>query len=88
MAPKPAAVTQAATKPPQDYSLSKVDFSDPSVGQSTTATNSPSTPSESASDLKKPSLVFVRATDLKPTLKPNLPRPLRRPCRLRRAHGW
>ena len=73
MAPKPAAVTQAATKPPQDYSLSKVDFSDPSVGQSTTATNSPSTPSESPSDLKKPSLVFVRATDLKPTLKPNLP---------------
>jgi hypothetical protein len=71
MPPKPAAATQASTKPPQDYALSKVDFSDPSVGQSTTATNSASTPSESASDLKKPSLVFVRATDLKPALKPN-----------------
>ena len=73
MAPKPTAVTQPATKAPQDYALSKVDFSDPSVGQSTTATNPPSTPSPSPSDLKKPSLVFVRATDLKPTLKPNLP---------------
>src|SRR6516225_11001561 len=31
MAPKPAAATQATTKPAQDYALSKVDFSDPSV---------------------------------------------------------
>src|SRR5271157_1329592 len=75
MAPRP---TATATKPPQDYALSKVDFSDPSVGQGTTIPNPPSapsapSPSDSSSDLKKPSLVFVRSTEIKPTLRPNSP---------------
>ena len=42
MAPRPTAATATATKPPQDYALSKVDFSDPSVGQGTTTPNPPS----------------------------------------------
>ena len=73
MAPKP---TAAATKTNsrEDYALSKVDFSDPSVGAGTT-TPAPPQPSssDSASDLKKPSLVFVRSTEIKPTLRPNSP---------------
>ena len=77
MAPRPTAATATATKPPQDYALSKVDFSDPSVGQGTTNPNPPSAPSQSPSDspadLKKPSLVFVRSTEIKPTLRPNSP---------------
>ena len=78
MVPRPSAATAAATKPPQDYALSKVDFSDPSVGQGTTTPSppsapSPQSPSDSLSDLKKPSLVFVRSTEIKPTLRPNLP---------------
>ncbi len=36
MARRPTAPNTTATKPPQDYALSKVDFSDPSVGQGTT----------------------------------------------------
>jgi len=76
MAPKPTASNVTATKPPQDYALSKVDFSDPSVGQGTTTSNPPAAPSaapsDSSSDLKKPSLVFVRSTEIKPTLRPNL----------------
>src|SRR5271157_5774592 len=74
MAPRPTAKTGTATNPPQDYALSKVDFSDPSVGQGTTMPN-PSSPSapDSSSDLKKPSLVFVRSTEIKPTLRPNSP---------------
>ena len=44
MAPRPTATTATATKPPQDYALSKVDFSDPSVGQGTTNPNPPSAP--------------------------------------------
>src|SRR5271165_2720182 len=78
MAPRPTAKTGTATNPPQDYALSKVDFSDPSVGQGTTNPNPPSvstsqSPSDSLSDLKKPSLVFVRSTEIKPALRPNLP---------------
>ena len=73
MAPKPAAAAQATTKPAQDYALSKVDFSDPSVGQGTTTAAPPSTSAESASGLKKPSLVFVRATETKPALRRNSP---------------
>ena len=74
MAPRPTVPTAAATKPPQDYALSKVDFSDPSVGQGTTIPN-PSSPSapDSSAELKKPSLVFVRSTEIKPTLRPNSP---------------
>src|SRR6516162_5147122 len=63
MARKPTTANPTA-KPAQDYALNKVDFSDPSVGQSTTTPNPPSPPaSDSTSDLKKPSLVFVRSTD-------------------------
>ena len=70
MAPKP---TAAATKTNsrEDYALSKVDFSDPSVGAGTTAPTPP--PSDSSSDLKKPSLVFVRSAEIKPTLRSNSP---------------
>jgi hypothetical protein len=73
MAPKATAATVPATKtnPPQDYALSKVDFSDPTVGQGTTAPNPPS--SGSSSELKKPSLVFVRSTEAKSMMKPNSP---------------
>jgi type IV secretory pathway VirB10-like protein len=75
MAPKPtAAISAAKTNPPQDYALSKVDFSDPTVGQGTTVPSSPSpSSSDSNSDLKKPSLVFVRSTEAKPMMKPNSP---------------
>ena len=74
MTPKPTAVIPGKTNPPQDYALSKVDFSDPSVGMGTTGPNVPaSSASETAADLKKPSLVFVRAAEAKPMLKPNTP---------------
>src|SRR5208337_1885550 len=75
MVPRPSAATATATRPPQDYALSKVDFSDPSVGQGTTNPNPPSPPSssDSSADLKKPSLVFVRSAEIKPALRPNLP---------------
>ena len=71
---KPSA---AKTSYPQDYALGKVDFSDPLVGQGNTipppppapASESPSGRDQSA-DLKKPSLVFVRALDAKPAIKP------------------
>src|SRR5271166_2220000 len=74
MVPRPTAKIGTATNPSQDYALSKVDFSDPSVGQGTTIPN-PSSPSapDSSADLKKPSLVFVRSTEIKPTLRPNSP---------------
>ena len=70
MAPKP---TAAATKTNsrEDYALSKVDFSDPSVGAGTTTPTPPL--SDSSSALKKPSLVFVRSTEIKPTLRSNSP---------------
>ena len=61
------------TKPPQDYALSKVDFSDPSVGQGTTNSNPPSSSSDSTANLKKPSLVFVRSAEAKPTFRSNSP---------------
>src|ERR1035441_5636023 len=40
-----------------------------------TPPNPPSPPSssDSSADLKKPSLVFVRSTEIKPTLRPNSP---------------
>ena len=74
MAPKPTAVIASKTNPPQDYALSKVDFSDPTVGTGTTTPNvqAPSA-SESAADLKKPSLVFVRADAAKPMMKQSTP---------------
>ena len=73
MVRRPTAATATATKPPQDYALSKVDFSDPSVGQGTTNPNPPPSASDSLSDLKKPSLVFVRSAEAKPTLRSNSP---------------
>jgi type IV secretory pathway VirB10-like protein len=74
MAPRPTAGSPTVSKPAQDYALSKVDFSDPSVGQGTTTPNPPSPPaSDSTADLKKPSLVFVRSTEIKPALRPNSP---------------
>ncbi|MGA3314885.1 MAG: hypothetical protein ABSC64_00445 [Candidatus Korobacteraceae bacterium] len=74
MAPRPTAGSLTASKPAQDYALSKVDFSDPSVGHGTTIPNPPSpSASDSTADLKKPSLVFVRSTEIKPTLRPNSP---------------
>ena len=74
MAPRPTAGSPTASKPAQDYALSKVDFSDPSVGHGTTIPNPPSpSASDSTADLKKPSLVFVRSMEIKPTLRPNLP---------------
>lgn len=72
MARRPTGPNTTA-KPPQDYALSKVDFSDPSVGQGTTAPNLPPSASDSLSNLKKPSLVFVRSTELKSALMPNSP---------------
>jgi len=71
MAPKPTAAIPNKTNPPQDYALSKVDFSDPTVGQGTTPPNPPS--SDSTSELKKPSLVFVRSAETKRTMTPNSP---------------
>ena len=75
MAPQTTpASTGTKTVPPQDYALSKVDFSDPIVGASTTTPNPPlPSRSDSAADLKKPSLVFVRSTETKPMMKPNAP---------------
>jgi type IV secretory pathway VirB10-like protein len=74
MAPRPTAGSPTASKPAQDYALSKVDFSDPSVGHGTTIPNPPSpSASDSTADLKKPLLVFVRSTEIKPALRPNSP---------------
>ena len=74
MAPKPAAATETKPAAAQEYALSKVDFSDPTVGQSSTVPNPPAPPHPDATaDLKKPSLVFVRATEAKPMMKPSLP---------------
>jgi hypothetical protein len=75
MARRPTAATATApkTNSPQDYALTKVDFSDPSVGQGTTNPNPPPSASDSLSDLKKPSLVFVRSAEAKPTLRSNAP---------------
>src|SRR5215469_16069822 len=64
----------------QDYALSKVDFSDPSVGQDNTVppsprnagSESPSSKDQSA-DLKKPSLVFFRSVEARPAVKPSAP---------------
>ncbi len=77
-----AALLPAATAAPksQDYALSKVDFSDPAMGQQgnnipypPAPTPAPTVTSEAAPDLKKPSLVFVRATETRPTIKPSTP---------------
>lgn len=64
----------------QDYALSKVNFSDPSVAQGnavppsppTAGTEPPSSKDQSA-DLRKPSLVFVRSMEAKQAIKPSIP---------------
>ncbi|HWR13509.1 MAG TPA: TrbI/VirB10 family protein [Terriglobales bacterium] len=71
----------ATPKPgiPQDFALGKVDFSDPLVGQGNTIPPPPPPPSEHAAassqspDLKKPSLVFVRALGAKPAIMSHSP---------------
>jgi hypothetical protein len=70
---KPSA---AKTNYPQDYALGKVDFSDPLVGQGNTIPPPPPAPAseppsgrDQSADLKKPSLVFVRSLEAKPTIK-------------------
>jgi type IV secretory pathway VirB10-like protein len=56
---KPAA---GRARSPEEYALKNVDFSDPAVGQAASIPNPPRLPlEESGTDLKKPSIVFVRA---------------------------
>jgi type IV secretory pathway VirB10-like protein len=64
----------------QDYALSKVDFSDPLVGQGNmppptppTAASEPPSSKDQSDDLKRPSLVFVRSIEAKPAIKPSMP---------------
>jgi len=63
---------------PQDYALNRVNFSDPLVGKSTTPIAVPGAPPlpprvTEQKDLKKPSLVFVRATPANAAVKPFVP---------------
>src|SRR5215470_11633036 len=74
---KPSPATRLGSEP-QDYALSKVDFSDPLAGKSTTAPPIPPPASSHApeeADLRKPSLVFVRSTQASPAVKPLVPEP-------------
>ena len=74
---KPSPVSRMGSEP-QDYALSKVDFSDPLAGKSATAPPiPPPTPPHAAeeADLRKPSLVFVRSTQASPAVKPLVPEP-------------
>src|SRR5215472_4979740 len=74
---KPSPATRKGSEP-QDYALSKVDFSDPLAGKSTTVPpTSPPPPPHAAeeADLRKPSLVFVRSTQARPAVKPLVPEP-------------
>lgn len=64
----------------QDYALGKVDFSDPLVGQGNTvppsppiARSEPPSSKDQSADLKKPSLVFVRSIEAKPSIRPSTP---------------
>lgn len=73
---KPSA---AKTKGPQDYSLGKIDFSDPWVEQSNkvpppplVTTSQGSSGADQSANLKKPSLVFVRTIEAKPAMKPGM----------------
>jgi hypothetical protein len=73
---KPSPATRKGSEP-QDYELSKVDFSDPLAGKSTPLPPTPPPPPHAAeeADLRKPSLVFVRSTPARPVVKPLLPEP-------------
>jgi hypothetical protein len=71
-------VTTPTAKPgnSRDYGLNKVDFSDPAGGPGTNIPYPPQTLpaiADSVPDLKKPSLVFVRAAEAKPAIRPNAP---------------
>ena len=55
-----SAPSTTATKPRRIMRLSKVDFSDPSVGQGTTNSNPPSSSSDSTRRCEKAVAVFVR----------------------------
>jgi hypothetical protein len=66
--PATSTATSALGKPPagrpansEAYALKNVDFSDPAVAQPTSMPNPPRLAGESDSELKKPSIVFVRA---------------------------
>jgi type IV secretory pathway VirB10-like protein len=74
----PTSINPAAgkTNPPPDYALSRVDFSDPLVGQGNTIPAPPPAPgaeplsaANQAADLKKPSLVFVRSQEAKAAIQ-------------------
>ena len=73
---KPSPASRAGSVP-QDYALSRVDFSDPLAGKSTTppAPALAQLPVRAAeqTDLKKPSLVFVRSTPANVALTPFAP---------------
>lgn len=70
--------TSRLNSEPQDYALSRVDFSDPLAGKSTTTPVAPAAPSRAAddADLKKPSLVYVRSTQSSPAVKSFVPDPV------------
>lgn len=63
-----------------DYALRKVDFSDPLAGQRNpvppsppAAGSEPPSSKDRSADLKKPSLVFVRSLEAKPSIRPSTP---------------
>jgi hypothetical protein len=66
----PAKPVAGKAKSPDKYALRQIDFSNPAVAQATNIPNPPRLPSsESDAELKKPSLVFVRASqDAKPAV--------------------
>ncbi len=74
---KPSPASRIGSEP-QDYALGRVDFSDPSAGKSTTTPVAPALaqlPVRAAeqTDLKRPSLVFVRSTPANVALTPFAP---------------
>jgi hypothetical protein len=74
---KPSPSTRAGSEP-QDYALSRVDFSDPLAGKSITPPAAPAaTPLPvrlaEQTNLKQSSLVFVRSTQANAALKPFVP---------------
>lgn len=70
----PATTSTAKTNNRQDYALNKVDFSDPPMAPGNASTYPPPAPtSTSAPDLRKPSLVFVRAAETNPAIRPHSP---------------
>jgi hypothetical protein len=74
--PSPSAVPQEKPAPgtlrtPGKYALKQIDFSDPAVAPAASIPNPPRLPSEeSDAELKKPSMVFIRAAqDAKPAVQ-------------------